>query len=1137
MPIRVIFGKAGSGKTAYCFSHLQDWAEQGGKALLLVPDQATYGVERRFAESLPGKGFAGTQILGFSRLAYRVFQERGKEHQSLSELARQIVLQRLLRKYEERFTVLRTAARQPHFVDTVGQFIWECRSFCIDAADLRQAADGLEGLVLGRKLEDIAVLYEGYCDFLQDHFGDADDVMTLLAREISNYSFLQGAHVWVDGFHWFTPQQLEVLRALGQTAADLTVTLTLDPEQLAYQRRETALFHRSYEVYCRLQELFPQLETHSLPAPSEQALRPFTEDFFQIVPGKQSAPVAGLQVWECAKREVEVDAIARRILQLCHRGYRYRDMLILTRTSDLYNHIVERIFRAYHIPCFSDYRRPMTEHPVAEAISAVLDILRTRWAYEPLFRLLKTDLFPLERQAVDELENYCLAHGIQGYHWLKDEDWTYYTKHFIDETVTLDEEGQARLAKINATRREVTTLLKPLFEAAASDHSLRDWSTLLYHWLVQIGVPQCLRRWQEEDETAGRTLEGKEHEQVWKQILHLFDELVSLCGDDVVPLEEFSQMVGDGLADLKFSLIPPTLDHVTVTAIERGYTMQAKIVFLCGVNDSIFPKHNGDDSLLNDDERERLGQLGVLLGPGSRFRSFQERFLFYVAATRATEQLYLSYSLADEKGSAMEASTWIHQIIDNGYVDEVESMSGEIPIGREGDFILALPTALRYLPMMLRPALQGETVANIWWSLYDWACLNGWSEQAKRSIQGLFHWNVPQQLPAEMVRALYAPRGQLRGSVTKFERYRSCPFAYFSQYGLGLEERPMYRFAAPDLGMLVHGALRLLGEKLLRQGQQWRDLEEDELEPLCRQATEELASHIQHGILMSNAYFGQIKERLIRTLVRTVRQLRRFSTSSHFQMAALEKSFGRGDSPWQPLQFSVNDAVEVIVTGQIDRVDTLQANDRDYVVVIDYKSGLKKLDLAQIYSGLELQLLTYMYVALLNVGGDALPAAILYCYVRDDKTSYNHPVEEDAKEELYNQENKLKGFYLNNSAVMKELDKSMASSSQFLNLRLKKDGALNNQYATVYEEEGWQALLTLASRRIQRIAGQIIAGDISIRPLLLARQSPCRYCPYGAFCAFDVQLQENRYEVKDKLRPKEIIDKIQQEGDDDHGMD
>ena len=76
-------------------------------------------------------------------------------------------------------------------------------------------------------------------------------------------------------------------------------------------------------------------------------------------------------------------------------------------------------------------------------------------------------------------------------------------------------------------------------------------------------------------------------------------------------------------------------------------------------------------------------------------------------------------------------------------------------------------------------------------------------------------------------------------------------------------------------------------------------------------ATERLAPYVQQDILMSNAYFAQIKERLIATLVRTVRRLCEFSEASDFKMEGLEKSFGRSGSTWEVFHFTLPDGIEV----------------------------------------------------------------------------------------------------------------------------------------------------------------------------------------------------------------------------------
>ncbi len=1131
MAITVLLGKCGGGKTTRCFAQMKEWASNGGKALLIVPDQASYNAERHFAEYMGGKGFMGTQISGFSRLAYRVFLERSKEHAFLSELAQKIIFQRLLRRHEDEFSVLKTAASQAHFSETAARFIGECRSFCISPEALSAAAVQLEGQTLGRKLQDIALLYQSYTSFLQEHLGNADDMMTLLAKEVPSYSFIENAWVWIDGFLWFTPQQMAVIRAIESTAAHVTITLPMDTGRLASQARETALFHRPYAVYDELRRLFPQLDTEFI---DEISAGEWIDHFFYPVPQSRDEAVPTLSLTECGSRMMEMDAAARRILALCRKGYRYRDFLILSRTGDDYYHAAEQVFSKYGIPFFSDYRRPMTAHPVVEAILSLLDVLTSGWSYEPLFGLLKTDLFPLSRRDVDELENYCLAYGIQGYHWLKNEEWTYRRTFYLEEEHSADKGEEEKLRRINEIRRFVAELLMPCWCESRDEHALSEWCTLLYQWLVRLHVPQTLRKWAQEDEEAGMAGESKEHEQVWKRILRFLDEIVRLCGNDTVSLQEFSQILSDGFGELKFSLIPPTLDHVILTSVERGYTMRARVVFLCGLNEGVFPKHNGEEGMLSDAERRHLGAMGLQLGPDSRFRSFQEKFLFYLAVTRASEELHLSYALADENGGAMEPSPWALQLEEKGYVAQITRQADESAPGKE--LIASVPSALSWLPVMIRSAAEGNPVGDVWWALYDWALLHGWKERTAGILKGLFYRNEPQRLSHDMVMKLYAPGGVLRSSVTKFEQYRKCPFAYFSRYGLMLEERQIYHFTAPDLGMLVHGALRDIGETLLAEKKQWRDLNKDEIAGICRQAAERLAPKVQHDILMSNAYFIQIKERLIRTLTRTVQRLCEFSAASRFRMEGLECSFGRKGSPWDAMQFALENGLQVIVSGQIDRIDTLRAGGKEYVVVIDYKSGQKKLDIRHVFHGLDLQLLLYMYVALLNTGPDALPAAILYCYVRDDKKPLDHIPGEDEKKKCYGEIHRLTGFYLNDGNVMAVLDTAMSNKSEFLELEVKKDGTVQNRSYTAYDEQGWNHLLNLVESRICEIAAAIDSGNIAVRPVLNGQLSSCRYCPYHAVCAFDEQLQ-GKYDVIVSMKKEDVVRKIDEEGGMPHGVD
>lgn len=100
MSITAYVGLAGTGKSQACYQYIEDCLhkEPGRTIILLVPDSATYQVERELAEFMPERGFANVRVVGFRRLAYQVFQSLGRVHnQKLSKSGRQLLLRLLMK--------------------------------------------------------------------------------------------------------------------------------------------------------------------------------------------------------------------------------------------------------------------------------------------------------------------------------------------------------------------------------------------------------------------------------------------------------------------------------------------------------------------------------------------------------------------------------------------------------------------------------------------------------------------------------------------------------------------------------------------------------------------------------------------------------------------------------------------------------------------------------------------------------------------------------------------------------------------------------------------------------------------------------------------------------------------------------
>src|SRR5699024_4959774 len=128
--------------------------------------------------------------------------------------------------------------------------------------------------------------------------------------------------------------------------------------------------------------------------------------------------------------------------------YRYQDMAVFIRETDIYHDLIETVFADHGIPVFIDEKRTMLNHPFIELIRSVLDMAEGNWRYDAVFRVLKTVFipstdpeFPLTDDAIDELENYVLEYGIRSRKsWMSDQEWIFRRFRGFEQTAQTDAE-------------------------------------------------------------------------------------------------------------------------------------------------------------------------------------------------------------------------------------------------------------------------------------------------------------------------------------------------------------------------------------------------------------------------------------------------------------------------------------------------------------------------------------------------------------------------------------------------------------------------------------------------------------------------------------------------------------------------
>ena len=119
MSLQFILGNSGSGKSHYLYQQIVNESMEHPEKnyLVLVPEQFTMQTQRDLCAAHPRGGIMNIDALSFMRLAYRVFEEVGREEQPvLDDEGKNLVIRRIAGKLEDDLKVLKGNLRQSDYM-------------------------------------------------------------------------------------------------------------------------------------------------------------------------------------------------------------------------------------------------------------------------------------------------------------------------------------------------------------------------------------------------------------------------------------------------------------------------------------------------------------------------------------------------------------------------------------------------------------------------------------------------------------------------------------------------------------------------------------------------------------------------------------------------------------------------------------------------------------------------------------------------------------------------------------------------------------------------------------------------------------------------------------------------------------
>lgn len=1156
MSLRLITGRAGVGKSEFIrheVAELSKISPLGAPIFFIVPDQMSFSTESALSTHEDRKGIIRTQVMSFKRLAWRILQETGGiSRQEISGFGYRMLIRRLLEEHKEEFSLFKQAANKRGFTDQMEMLLKEFTRYCLDFDKLHSLEESLKQVDAPRTLQDkahdLSVLLRALEERLGTAYVDSEGYYALLSKQIHQSKLIAEADIYVDGFVTMTTREYEILGELMKHAKRVTITLPLDNE-VQDLMNDQSLFHNAAKTAERLKEMAHlayidiensiHLQENSRFANNELKHLEANLHEFPVLPIKDHQNV---HVIEADSRRAEIHAVARQITRLVRDEHlRYQDVAVLYRQPEVYDELIERTFAQYDIPVFINRKKAMLHHPLVEFSRSAFEAVLSDYQYEPMFRSIKTDLFfPLHankqiwRERADRLENFVISQGIYGERWTDENRWLVkkYRGLEFHSKVQTDEE-RAIQADITAVKDLVLTPLKDFERKITSSETGKEVAQALFELVESLQIFEKLNVLKDDENEQGNLLLATEHDQAWSKWVDVLDQFVLMFGDEKLTPKESLRLLEEGFDTLEFSRIPPSLDQVTVATVDLSRLSNIRAAFVIGVNDGVFPKRVEQEGLLSDTEREWFMQIGFELAPTSKMRLMDESYMVYRAVTTASEKLFVSYSVADEEGKALLPSTYIkrlQQLLPKVEV-ELAVIDPTVITGNASHYIQHPRATMSFVASKLKQATLDKNLDVEWQAVASYYEDDPfWRSIFDRVVRPIAEPTKAQRLDHETTNALYGDT--FTSSVSRVEKYYSCPFAHFATYGLRLEEREEYRLEAPAIGDLFHAALKWIADETKRLGITWAQLSTKQAWDLARQAVEAISPYFAHQILLSTKRYQYIQRKLIQIVQRTMTTLRDHASVSTFTPIAIEAGFGPGEE-LPTLEISLKNGHAMKMRGRIDRVDAAHIGDKQFVRIVDYKSSHKDLNLNEVFHGISLQMLTYLDVAVTNsavwLGESADPAGVLYVHVHNPMLQLAKELSDmDIAEEVF-KKYKMSGLLIDNPQVLSEMDTEIEGYSKVIPARINKDGSISKGSSKVISSEDMTNLRTFVRSKHQQAGDGMLSGDTRVVPYRLKTKTACDYCSFRSVCQFDPTDPNQQYRKLEVSTPEEITQRIKEE--------
>lgn len=1086
MGLRFICGKAGTGKSTFCFNEIKEKIKNKEKIYIITPEQFSYSAEKKLLETLNEDASINAEVITFNRMAKRVFNEVGGANNILiSKSSKAMLMYSILEKEKKNLKFLSSSKDN---IDLALKEITEFKKNNITIHKLENGIAQIENEQLKEKLNDIKIVFNAYENYMQNKFIDEEDVLTKLYNKLPKSKMFNDTIVYIDEFIGFTKQEYNIFTEILRKAKQVNITICTDSlEENTEKEGDIFYFNKNFkklltkcgQIVDEKQEKPVLLKTkYRFKNPEINHLE---ENIYNRMPLKYKGKNENIKIFLANNPYTELEYVAQEITRLSREeGYKYSDIAIITKDVEASNNIAKAIFSKYSIPVFIDEKYEITDNIILKYILSVLEIFSSNWDTETVFNYIKSGFLNLDKNEIYKLENYCKKMGINRGKWYK-----------------------TKWSKYEDLREKIVTPLLEFEKEINKEKTAQNISKRIYDFIIKNDIQNTINKKVNKLEESGENRIAKEYQSSLNILIDVLDEIVAVFKDEKVTMDKYKEIIKIGLRNKELGEIPQSLDQVILGSIDRTRSHKVKAIFIIGINDGVFPSINRNEGFLNDKDRETLKEKKLEIAKGTLDNLYEEQFNIYKALTTPEEKLYLSYTSTGKDGTALRPSVIISKI--KKIFPNIEEESDII---KQKANITNQKATFEELLKNIRKIENGEETDDIWIDVYNWYNKNEyWSDKLRNSLKALKYTNIAETIKKENIERLYG--STLKTSISRLEQYIQCPFSFHLKYGLKLKEEEEYKIKPLDTGSFMHKIIDTFFERISDI-----NIDEEKTEKIIDEIINEELKLEGNYIFSSSPKFIVLTNRLKKAVKESIKYIMYQIKSSDFEVAGNEVEFNEKIGNME-------------IYGKIDRMDIGKNEDGEYIRIIDYKSSDYDVNLNQVIAGRQIQLMTY--IDAISRQENKEPAGIFYFklmepIIKDSKNLSDEEIENRIRKSF-----KMNGLILADIKVVKMMDKKLETGySDIIPVYVDTKGNLNMSKSRVITKEDFSNLQKTVRKIIQRISNEILNGKIEIKPMYdkSGKKVSCEQCSYKSICAFNPKI--NSYEYLQKKTKEEILDEIRQ---------